>query len=68
MKSGRDPYAASLVVTLFFFYGITAGLAWLAYRWPIGFGVGLLLFFLLIYGKLATALRLFRGRERGGRQ
>jgi len=59
MKPTRDPYGASLAVTLFFFYGIAAGLAWLAHRWPIRFGVGLLLFFLLIYGKLSPLLRPF---------
>lgn len=57
VKPRRDPYGASLAITLFFFYGISAGLAWLAYRWPLRFGVGLLLFFLLIYGKLAPLLR-----------
>ena len=65
MKSNRDPYGASLAVTLFFFYGIAAGLAWLAHRWPVRFGLGLFLFFLLIYGKLAPLLRLF-GRLRPG--
>lgn len=65
MKPRRDPYAASLVVTLFFFYGISAGLAWLAHRWPVQFGAGVLLFFLLIYGRLAPLLGLFRRRHPG---
>lgn len=53
----RDPYGASLAVTLFFFYGVTAVLAWLAYRWPLAFAAGVLLFFLLIYGKLNFLVR-----------
>ena len=70
MSTRRDPYGASLVVTLFFFYGTAAGLAWLAHRWPLGFACVLGLFFLLIYGKLAPLWRVLRpgrGPRRGAR-
>ena len=58
--SRKDPYAASLAVTLFFFYGTAALLAWIADRWPLGFATGLVLFFLLIYGKLNFVFRRLR--------
>ena len=66
MTPSRDPYGASLAVTLVFFYGTAAGLAWLAHRWPVGFGVGVLVFFLLIYGKLSPLARPFRRGRRPG--
>lgn len=60
MTAPRDPYRASLAVTLFFFYGAATALAWLAHRWPVGFAGGVLVFFLLVYGKLSWLWRAFR--------
>lgn len=62
----RDPYAASLVVTLFFFYGTAAMFAWVASNWPLAFASGVVLFFLLIYGKIHKILRCV-GRFGGNR-
>ncbi|MEW6489598.1 MAG: hypothetical protein AB1578_16990 [Thermodesulfobacteriota bacterium] len=60
MSARRDPYWRSLALTLFFFYGTSAALAWLASHWPLGFAAGLAGFFLLIYGKLAPLVRVGR--------
>lgn len=59
--ANRGPYGRSLAVTLFFFYGTAAALAWLAHRWPLAFAAGVALFFLLIYGKLHALARALAG-------
>jgi hypothetical protein len=56
----RDRYWQSLTVTMVFWWGTAALLAWLASRWPARFAAGVVLFFLLIYGKLSFLFRPLR--------